>query len=419
MQFSRFFSNFALVFEKRATNYAHGGGEMNLRKFFFEYRSEMVFGSVLTLAMVLSYMLAPFIPLDIYRSIIYPTQVTALITVLLINTWAMSRHSEGIRVRYVYAWITGTLAVLMIAGASYRLSSHADLQAAEGIWGFAGWEMVGGDLIAWLLLAYPSELVKPGWLTWKNALKRILPVIVLGVIDGLVPYDLRWLLALVPVVWVGLLFMHLRDYRKYCETNFGSVEQTDEQWVIRYLVMLLVLGASYCYLSFSSEPTRLFTQQWLLLFVLVYTNDQVIFRSKPWIEEAGKEMNEESAETEEADNQELKEANAEYRRILENWMEGEKPYLNPEFRLMDLRQVLPLNRTYLSQLINNEYGCNFYQFVTNYRIEEAKRLMHEHPDMKFQEIAEQCGFSSPTVFSRVFVREVGMTPRDWSGKNDN
>ena len=384
---------------------------MSLRKFFLEYRSEMVFGLVLLVAMVLSYLLAPFIPLDIYRSIVYPTQVTALITVLLINTWAMCRHSEGIRVRHVFAWIMGTLSVLMIAGASYRLFAHADLQAAEGIFGFAGWEMVGGDLIAWLLLAYPSELLRPGWLTLRGALRRILPVIVLGVIDCYFAIDLRWLLALVPVVWVGLLFKHLRDYRKYCETNFGSVEQTDEQWVIRYLVMILVLGVSYIYLSFSSEPTRLFTQQWLLFFVLVYTNDQVIFRSKPWIEEAGKEMNEEEVvETEES----KMESNAEYRRILENWMDAEKPYLNPEFRLLDMRQVLPLNRTYLSQLINTEYGCNFYQFVTNYRIEEAKRLMREHPDMKFQEIAEQCGFSSPTVFSRIFSREVGMSPREWN-----
>jgi len=318
----------------------------------------------------------------------------------------MCRHSEGIRVRYVCAWISGTLAVLMIAGACYRQFAHADFQAAEGIFGFAGWEMVGGDLMAWLLLAYPSELVKPGWLTWKNALKRILPVIVLGVIDWYFDIDLRWLLALVPVVWVGLLFKHLRDYRKYCETNFGSVEQTDEQWVIRYLVMILVLGVSYVYLCFSSEPTRLFTQHWLLLFVLVYTNDQVIFRSKPWIEEAGKETSEPVEEP--------TESNAEYRRILEHWMDAEKPYLNPEFRLLDLRQVLPLNRTYLSQLINTEYGCNFYQFVTNYRIEEAKRLMREHPDMKFQEIAEQCGFSSPTVFSRIFSREVGMSPREWN-----
>ena len=289
---------------------------------------------------------------------------------------------------------------------------NAELRPAGGTFSFTGWEMVGGDIIAWLLLAYPSELLRPGWLTLKNALTRILPVAVIGVIDCFVPWDLRWALALVLVVWIILLFKHVRDYRAYCEENFSSVEQTDEQWVIRYLMMVLVLGMCYMYICFSEEPTRLFTQQWLLFFVLIYTNDQVIFRSKPWIEEAEKEENEAETAVEAKE-----EANAEYRAKLEEWMQTEKPYLNPEFRLLDLRQVLPLNRTYLSQLINTEYGCNFYQYVTNYRIDEAKRLMREHPNMKMQDVAEQCGFSSPTVFARVFARETGVAPRDWSANN--
>ena len=385
---------------------------MSFRKFFVEYRSEMVFGLALTAAMVLSYILAPLIPIDLFRKIIYPVQNTAIITVLLINTWAMARHSKGIRVRYVYAWITGTFSVVMIAGTCYRMYVNADLQPAEGIFGFQGWEMVGGDLIAWLLLAYPAELLHPGWLTLKGALKRIVPVIVLGVIDMLVPYDLRWLMALVPVVWVALILKHVRDYRIYTEENYGSVEQTDEKWVVRYLLMVLVLGMSYIYLCFSSEPTRLFTQLWLMLFVLVYTNDQVIFRSKPWIEEAAKETVEDETVT---DTKETPTgSNAEYRATLEEWMQREKPYTNPEFRLMDLRQVLPLNRTYLSQLINAEYGCNFYQFVTRYRIQHAQQLMTDHPDMKMQDIAEQCGFSSPTVFARIFARETGISPSEWN-----
>lgn len=358
--------------------------------------------------MVLSYGLAPLIPIDIFRSIISPIQNTAIITVTLINTWTMVRHLEGIRVRYVQAWIMGVLSLLMIAGVTYRMSVNAELQPADGIFSFEGWEMLGGDLIAWLILAYPSELLHPGWLTWKNSLKRLLPVVVLGVIDMLVPWDLRWLLALVPVVWVALLFRHLHDYRRYAEENYGTVEQTDEKWVIRYLVMVLVLGISYTYLCFSEGPTRLFTQQWLMLFVIIYTNDQVIFRAKPWIENAEEEEEEEEAKIE---------SNADYRAKLEKWMETEKPYLNPEFRLNDLRQVLPLNRTYLSQLINAEYDCTFYQFVTNYRIDEAKRLMKEKPDLKMQDIAEQCGFSSPVVFSRIFTRETGMTPREWSANN--
>ena len=385
---------------------ANQNTRFSLRKFLVEYKDECLFGLGLLACVVVSYLLAPLIPIDIFRSIISPIQNTAIITVTLISTWAMARHSEGIRVRYVQAWIMAVFSVIIIAGVSYRMFTNPELLPAEGIFAFEGWEMVGGDLLAWLILAYPSELLHPGWLTWKNSLKRLLPVVVLGVIDMMVPWDLRWLLALVPVVWVAMLFRHLHDYRRYAEENYGSVEQTDEKWVIRYLLMVLVLGVSYTYLCFSNEPTRLFTQQWLMLFVTIYTNDQVIFRAKPWIENAEEE--EEVTEIE---------PNAEYRAKLEQWMETEKPYTNPEFRLNDLRQILPLNRTYLSQLINAEYDCTFYQFVTNYRIEEAKRLMKEKPDLKMQDIAEQCGFSSPVVFSRIFARETGETPSEWSANN--
>jgi len=385
-----------------------------VRKLFIEYKAEFVFGLVLLACVAVSIALEPLIPNDIFYQIISPIQTTAIITVSLVSTWAMWRHSEGIRVRHVYAWIMGTMSVVMTAGVVYRMLVNAELQPAEGIFSFEGWEMLGADLIAWLLLAYPSELLRPGWLTIKNALKRILPVVVIGVIDIFTPLDLRWLLALVPVVWVALLFVHVRQYRKYCEENYSSTEQTDERWVIRYLAMVLVLGVSYIYISFSEDPTRLFTEQWLMFFVLVYTSDQVLFRSKPWIEGAEKE------EETDAPVVEAKiEANAEYRAKLEQWMETDKPYLNPEFRLTDLQQVLPLNRTYLSQLINTEYGCNFYQFVTNYRIEEAKRLMRENKDLQMQEIADRCGFSSPTVFSRVFSRETGKTPREWNIEIDN
>ena len=378
-----------------------------IRKFLVEYKEEFLFGLVLLTLVGLSYGLAPLIPHKLFYEIISPVQNTAIITVTLLCTWAMIRHTDGIRVRHVQAWIMGTISAIMILGVGYRWFVNAELLPAEGTFSFEGWEMVGGDLLAWLILAYPSELMRPGWLTWKNSLKRLLPVLVLGAIDIFVPWDLRWLLALVPVVWVALLFRHVRYYRRYAEENYGSVEQTDEKWVIRYLLMTLVLGISYTYLCFSNEPTRLFTQQWLMLFVIVYTNDQVIFRAKPWIE---------NAEEEEEEVTEI-EPNAEYREKLEQWMETEKPYLNPEFRLQDLRQVLPMNRTYLSQFINAEYGCNFYQYVTNYRIEEAKRLMQHQPDLKMQDIAEQCGFSSPTVFARIFVRETGVTPSEWSADN--
>ena len=393
----------------------------NLRHFYYEYRSEAAFEIVLIAAVALSYILSPLIPVDIFRSIISPAQNTAVITVTLINTWAMFRHSEGLRIRRIYAWIMAVLTVLFVVGICYRFKINAELRPADGFFSFEGWEMLAGDIIAWLMLAYPSELLRPGWLTWKNALTRLLPVLVIGVIDWFVPWDLRWLLSVVPLVWIALMFHHVRVYRKYSEDNFGSVEQTDEQWVIRYLVMIFVLGCSYAYLCITEEPNRLFTQQWLIFFILVYTTDQAIFRSKPWMEEVIQETGD--AGIDDLSSDEISDANValndDYRRALEQWMSSKKPYLNPDFRLTDLREVLPLNRTYLSQFINTEYGCNFYQYVTHYRIEEAKRLMRENPSIKVQEVSERSGFSSPTVFGRVFLRETGKTPREWISQCDN
>jgi len=175
--------------------------------------------------------------------------------------------------------------------------------------------------------------------------------------------------------------------------------------------MLVILGASYCFISFARFPTRLFTQQWLLFFLLFYSNEQILFRPDPWVEHV-RERKEDEPEGED-NGSSLTGNETGYRVALEQWMVTEKPYLNKDFRLSDMMQVIPMNRTYLSQFIQTEFGCNFYQYVTKYRIEEAKRFMRANPDMRVQEIAEHCGFSSPTVFGRIFLRETGLTPTEW------
>ena len=73
--------------------------------------------------------------------------------------------------------------------------------------------------------------------------------------------------------------------------------------------------------------------------------------------------------------------------------------------------------TYLSQFINDTYGCSFYQFVNRYRIEEAQRLMRECPEMKLDDVATRSGFSSRSYFTQVFTKEVGFSPREWGKGN--
>lgn len=386
---------------------------MSIRKFYHEYKSELGFGFVLCMAVSVSYLISPYIPEDWFRSIISPLQNSANCAVTVIFAWLLARHNDGIRMRKLCAWLAGALSIIFIGGFIARIKAEGVNPIAEGAFSFARWELMFGAIIAWILLAYPYELLRPGCVTFWSSMMRILPVILIAAIDYYVPWDLRWMLAAVPIIWVGLIFFHLRSYRKYCEENYSSLEDTDERWVIRYLIMMFVIGLSYFHLYFSTETNRLFSQQWLMFFVLAYSGEKILFRSNAWMERKEKE----DMEDQYFANGSLQ-PDSEYKAALEQWMATEKPYRNPDFRLTDLREVVPLNRTYLSQFIKNTYNCSFYQFVTNYRIEEAKRLLRENPYMKMQDVAEQSGFSSPTVFTRIFAKETGFLPSEWLGTKE-
>ena len=390
-----------------------GGGKMSIREFYYEYRAEVAFGLVLSALVAISYWLSPLIPFDTYRTIIMPVQYTAIITFCAGNAYFFFKHHEKKRIRILMVYIMATWAILTFIGLWVKLK-NGNIDVAEGVFSLYGWEFVFGDIMGWMLLAYPTELLRPGWLNCKRALLQIIPIIVIGFIDWWLDIDLRWLLAIYPFILLILLFKHIRAYRKWCEDNFASMENIDVQWIVRYLTMVFIVGTSYAYLCFATEPNYAFTQLWLLFFVLFYSTEKILFRPDPWenIQTAAAGLQSEGKEI-------MTENTALYHEKLENWMRTEKPYLNKDFRLTDLAQILPLNRTYLSQFINNEFGCTFYQYVTNYRIEEAKRIMQQNPELKVQEISDRCGFSSPTVFGRTFAREMGCAPSEWTEQFKN
>lgn len=327
----------------------------------------------------------------------------------------MLRHSEGMRIRQLWALVLFLWAMVEVVLVLMVMLTDSSI-LRTGTTPLSGVEIAVGNIFGWLLLVYPTAVLRPRWLTVWRAMLQVLPIPLLAVLDYFMPFSLRWAIALYPVFLTILLLRHMHVYLKWCEENFSSMENTDAQWLVRYLLMLALVGISYTIICESSLPSRAFTQQWLLFFMLAYSTEQILYRRDPWegMESiAGAENTEE--ETSETMDEEQEAMN---RAALETWMQEEKPYLNPEFKLIDLRSILPMNRTYLSQLINRSYGCTFYQFVTNYRIEEAKRLMREHPELKMHDIAQLSGFASSSVFSRTFTRETGISPSEW-GKNDD
>ena len=373
-----------------------------------EYSRELIYGFILLMLAGISIWLGTYIPEDLYVNGITHIMNGCIATVGLFGAWLMARHTDGMNIRK--GWVF-TLLVYAISATTLlmRLTSFVD-QPKEGIMSLQGWQMLVGNFLFWLLLLYPTESLRPGWMNLTRGILHGLPVIIAFIVNEVTTIDMRIILALYPVVSLCFLAQHIRKYRLWCEENYSTMDHIDAQWIVRYMIMCLIDGTLFFTLCFVGSVSVAFTQQWLLLLIIGYSTEQILFRQEPQYLEIGEEEEEPKNTT--------TESNAKYKQDLEQWMETEKPYLHPEFRLQDLTQVLPLNRTYLSQFINAEYNCSFYQFVTNYRVEEAKRLMKEQPEMKMQDIAEHCGFSSPTVFTRIFARETGMTPSEWSAQID-
>ena len=370
------------------------------------YRAEFRFILILVAVVALSIWASRFIPDDYFDSAITPILMSASTAVALCCAWITARHTEGYRVRKIWFF---TLVLWGLLDGIYVISwvFMGKPVMNMGAYKLTTMELALGNLLGWSLLLFPTEALRPGWLNFRRALLQILPMYALLALDYILPVDLRILVALYPLVLIALLFTHVREYRVWCEDNFSSLEDVDERRIIRYIFVGFVIVAVYTYMCISHEHARGFTQQWLVIFTLIYGTDLTLFRRDPW------EQVWESIKNNAPEEAVQLQPNEAYRQALEEWMGKEKPYRNPDFKLVDLQKVLPMNRTYLSQFIHAEYGCSFYLFVNRFRVEEAKRLMTEHPDMKMADVSSNCGFSSPSVFSRTFSTMTGQSPREW------
>ncbi len=93
-------------------------------------------------------------------------------------------------------------------------------------------------------------------------------------------------------------------------------------------------------------------------------------------------------------------------------MEEEKPYLDAGITLEDICRKISTNRTYLSQLINENYHQNFNSFINELRIREARLLLTEpkFDHISIEGIGAMAGFSSKVTFHSNFKQQIGVTP---------
>ena len=361
---------------------------------FRSYGAEWMFFVFLTFCVALSHLLSFRMSLDEYESVFTPVLNSCMCAFCFIAAGSTWRHHMGLRSRKIWASVLLLIGVGEVAYLVLTFGFHMpfiDITAESVTWH----ELVISSFLIWVLLLYPAETLRPGWMNLKHALLQLLPIFFWEVLNALLPYNISVLLPLYTIVLIIVTASHMHPYKLWCEDNFSTMDDIDVRWLIRYVSVLFLLDASYVYICLSDNPMRSFTQQWMVFFLLMYTTAHILRRRDPWNVLSDEEVDrlDEPRFAKDNANADTAAVKKDCREKLEHWMETEKPYTNPDFCLTDLQAVLPLGRTFLTGFIHSEYGCSFYRFANDYRLREARRLLSKHPDLPEADVARCAGFT--------------------------
>ena len=87
-------------------------------------------------------------------------------------------------------------------------------------------------------------------------------------------------------------------------------------------------------------------------------------------------------------------------------------HLAEDINLAVLADEFHLSAQYISQLFKSEIGVNFHAYLTNIRMEKAKKLLLT-TSLPIAEVAQQAGYGDYRAFTKVFRKSEGITPSQY------
>lgn len=217
-----------------------------------------------------------------------------------------------------------------------------------------------------------------------------------------------------------ICLIEIQRYRKHLRTNYSDIEQIDLSWLRLLVIGFLGIRAWAVVVVFSVLLSVSFGVNadfetmglvgnyttFLLVSMLIFFG----LSQSPVCEGI------ETKAEEDAKDPALKDKFDQ--RLVDQlvaYMETEKPYLLPALTLEKLSQQSRIQMRVLSNIINRQFECNFFEFINNYRVDEAKRLLADvsQKDKSMLDVMMDVGFNSKATFNTLFKKKVGMTPSEY------
>lgn len=254
----------------------------------------------------------------------------------------------------------------------------------------------------WLLFTALSGMVL---LTLPEGRMQKVGLLVMGV----------WLVAYGFVLARRLVLAYRRAVRLFDDTHSDDIGayirwlSVFTYWAVIFGVgcgLLTFLPDEYIYLwILSSVPFYIYLYCAYMNYLLFYEQVEQAFEQEMPLEEETPEAIVEGGV-------ELPACYAGIEGKLSGWIK-EGGYLAQGLTLKELSDLLKTNRTYLSAYIKATYRVSFREWIAGLRVEYAKGILIQHPELTIADIAERSGFQSASHFIRLFKEREDCSPARW------
>ncbi|WND02010.1 helix-turn-helix transcriptional regulator [Temperatibacter marinus] len=224
-------------------------------------------------------------------------------------------------------------------------------------------------------------------------------------------------------LYVFKIIRLLNTYRHRLKDQFANMGQRELLW-INALVIIFTLLWGLLSLALLSE--NIFNQTLMsetvgkfMILLLVWTLGLWGLRQAPAFDESQECKSDSKPETLKYSRSALGEEQAlRIAKKIKASMQKDQLYLDSTITLSKLAAHIGVSTNHVSQTLNETMSMNFFDYINQWRIEEAKPILLTG-DVSILNIALAVGYNSSSSFYKAFKKETGKTPKSYRSSYKN
>ena len=263
------------------------------------------------------------------------------------------------------------------------------------------------------------------WIIFSTLSGVVLFLLPSGIMQKISLFALAaWLVVFGVVLAHRVIIAYRRAIRIFNETQADDIGAYIE-WLSIFTYWALIFGVGCGLLTFLPDE---YVFIWILSSIPFYSYlfysyqnyllfyEQVENAFEQDIQSEEELLTNSETELEIVSEKEVPRSYTEFIERVDNWIKTDG-YVQQGLTIKELSEILHTNRTYLSAYIKTTYKMTFREWITDLRLEYAKNILKEHPEINIQKLAESSGFLSRSNFIKSFTEKEGCTPGKWKKAN--